>query len=55
LFCRYDIVIDATDNVCATYLINDACVLSNKILIQASALRMEGQVRKLEKYSLLIY
>lgn len=40
----YDIVIDATDNVCATYLINDACVLSNKILIQASALRMEGQL-----------
>ncbi|OUM61560.1 hypothetical protein PIROE2DRAFT_12426, partial [Piromyces sp. E2] len=40
----YDIVIDATDNVCATYLINDACVLSKKILIQASALRMEGQL-----------
>ncbi|ORX84378.1 hypothetical protein BCR32DRAFT_217855 [Anaeromyces robustus] len=40
----YDIVIDATDNVCATYLINDACVLSKKVLIQASALRMEGQL-----------
>ncbi|ORX52154.1 hypothetical protein BCR36DRAFT_286914 [Piromyces finnis] len=40
----YDIVIDATDNVCATYLINDACILTNKILIQASALRMEGQL-----------
>jgi len=40
----YDIVVDATDNVCATYLINDACVLANKILVQASALRMEGQL-----------
>lgn len=40
----YDIVIDATDNVCSTYLINDACVLLNKVLIQASALRMEGQL-----------
>jgi len=40
----YDIVVDATDNVCATYLINDACVLANKVLVQASALRMEGQL-----------
>uniref|UniRef100_A0A6A7G899 Adenylyltransferase and sulfurtransferase MOCS3 homolog n=1 Tax=Hirondellea gigas TaxID=1518452 RepID=A0A6A7G899_9CRUS len=40
----YDIVLDCTDNVATRYLINDACVLSNKPLISGAALRWEGQI-----------
>uniref|UniRef100_A0A8C8FI69 Molybdenum cofactor synthesis 3 n=1 Tax=Oncorhynchus tshawytscha TaxID=74940 RepID=A0A8C8FI69_ONCTS len=40
----YDIVADCSDNVPTRYLINDACVLSGKCLVSASALRMEGQL-----------
>ena len=41
---RYDIVLDASDNVATRYLINDACVLLGKPLVYGSALRMEGQL-----------
>ena len=40
----YDIVVDCTDNVATRYLLNDACVLTNKPLVSGSALRFEGQV-----------
>ncbi|KAI9199640.1 adenylyltransferase [Polychytrium aggregatum] len=40
----YEIVVDATDNVATRYLLNDACVLGNKILVSGSALRMDGQL-----------
>ena len=39
LISRYDIVLDCTDNVATRYLLNDACVLSNKTLVSGSALR----------------
>uniref|UniRef100_A0A8C4ZRB9 Adenylyltransferase and sulfurtransferase MOCS3 n=1 Tax=Gadus morhua TaxID=8049 RepID=A0A8C4ZRB9_GADMO len=41
---RYDIVADCSDNVPTRYLVNDACVISRKPLVSASALRMEGQL-----------
>ena len=41
---KYDIIIDATDNVATRYLLNDACVISGKPLISGSALRMDGQL-----------
>ncbi len=41
---KYDIVIDATDNVATRYLLNDACVISKKPLVSGSALRMDGQL-----------
>ncbi|KAI4875305.1 hypothetical protein NFI96_022569 [Prochilodus magdalenae] len=44
LFFMYDIVADCSDNVPTRYLVNDACVLSGKPLVSASALRMEGQL-----------
>jgi len=47
----YDIVADCSDNVPTRYLVNDACVLSGKPLVSASALRMEGQVRQRGKES----
>lgn len=41
---KYDVVIDASDNVATRYLLNDACVLSSKPLISGSALQFEGQL-----------
>ncbi|XP_052769106.1 adenylyltransferase and sulfurtransferase MOCS3-like [Mya arenaria] len=41
---RYDIVLDATDNVATRYLLNDACVIAGKPLVSGSALRFEGQL-----------
>ncbi|GCB69833.1 hypothetical protein scyTo_0012495, partial [Scyliorhinus torazame] len=43
-FFKYDIVVDCSDNVPTRFLVNDACVLSGKPLVSASALRMEGQL-----------
>lgn len=39
----HDIVIDATDNLEARYLINDACVLTKTRLVSGSAVGLEGQ------------
>ena len=44
LLCNYDIVLDGTDNFSSRYLINDACVLFNTILIHGSINRFEGMV-----------
>jgi molybdopterin/thiamine biosynthesis adenylyltransferase/rhodanese-related sulfurtransferase len=41
---NYDLVIDGTDNFPTRYLINDACVLLDKIAIYGSVYRFEGQV-----------
>lgn len=40
----YDIVADGTDNFPTRYLVNDACVLLNKVNVYASIFRFEGQV-----------
>jgi adenylyltransferase/sulfurtransferase len=40
----YDIVIDGTDNFSTRYLINDACVLLNKVLVYGAVSQFEGQV-----------
>jgi len=44
LIAAFDIVVDATDNFPARYLINDACVLLNKPLVYGAIDRYEGQV-----------
>lgn len=41
---RYDVVADCSDNVPTRYLVNDACVLTGRPLVSASALRFEGQI-----------
>jgi len=43
LFENYDYVVDGTDNFSTRYLINDACVMMNKINIHGSIFRFEGQ------------
>lgn len=41
---QYDLVLDCTDNPASRYLISDICILLQKPLISASALRTDGQL-----------
>lgn len=41
---QYDLVVDATDNFPAKYLINDACVLLQKPFVYGAVSRYEGQL-----------
>jgi len=40
----FDIILDGTDNFSTRYLINDACVLMNKVNVHAAIYRFEGQL-----------
>ena len=44
LFKKYDIIADGTDNFQTRYLVNDACVLSDKPNVYGSIFRFEGMV-----------
>jgi sulfur-carrier protein adenylyltransferase/sulfurtransferase len=44
LFSNYDVIADGTDNFSTRYLVNDACVLTNKPNVYGSIFRFEGQV-----------
>ena len=44
IFKQYDIIVDGTDNFSTRYLINDACILTNKPLVYGAIHRFEGQV-----------
>lgn len=44
IIAKYDLVIDATDNFPAKYLINDVCVLLKKPFVFGAVSRYEGQV-----------
>lgn len=44
LFEKYDIIVDATDNIAIKYLINDACIVTNKPMVYGSIFRFQGQV-----------
>ncbi|MFL9829361.1 HesA/MoeB/ThiF family protein [Flavobacterium sp. ST-87] len=44
LFEYYDIMVDATDNLHTKYLINDACVVTNKPFVYGSVYKFQGQV-----------
>ncbi|SHL07041.1 adenylyltransferase and sulfurtransferase [Flavobacterium johnsoniae] len=44
LFEKYDIVVDATDSISIKYLINDACLVTNKPMVYGSIFRFQGQV-----------
>ncbi|MGI8640285.1 MAG: ThiF family adenylyltransferase, partial [Pyrinomonadaceae bacterium] len=43
LFKDYDVVVDGTDNFPTRYLVNDACVLTEKPNVYGSIFRFEGQ------------
>ena len=44
LFNQYDIIVDGTDNFETRYLINDACIITNKPLVFGAIYKFEGQV-----------
>ena len=44
LFKNYDIIIDGTDNFETRYLVNDACLITNKPLVFGAIYKFEGQV-----------
>jgi adenylyltransferase/sulfurtransferase len=44
LVSRYDLVIDGTDNFAARYLVNDACVITQRPNVYGSVFRFEGQL-----------
>lgn len=44
IIVKYDVIIDASDNVPTRYLLNDACILSKRPLVSGSALQLEGQL-----------
>ncbi len=44
IISQYDIVINGSDNFPTRYLVNDACVLLGKPLVDGSIFRFEGQV-----------
>ncbi|CAM6090933.1 unnamed protein product [Calypogeia fissa] len=41
---KFDVVLDATDNLPTRYLLNDVCVVTGKPLVSGAALGVEGQV-----------
>lgn len=51
LLAEYDIIVDATDNFDAKYLINDACSECGKPMVYASISQFEGQVSVFNYYS----
>jgi len=51
----YDVIIDGSDNFPTRYLVNDACVLSNKPLIHAGILRFDGQITTIIPYKTPCY
>lgn len=44
LFEKYDIIVDATDTISVKYLINDACLVTNKPMVYGSIFRFQGQL-----------
>lgn len=44
IIADYDVIVDGTDSFSTRYLVNDACVLERKPLVQASVHRFEGQL-----------
>lgn len=44
IFKNYDVVVDGTDNFSTRYLVNDACVITNKPLVYGAIYKFEGQV-----------
>lgn len=44
LFNQYDVIVDGTDNFETRYLINDACIITNKQLVFGAIYKFQGQV-----------
>ncbi|CAN1606135.1 molybdopterin-synthase adenylyltransferase MoeB [Pseudomonas mediterranea] len=51
LFADYDIIVDATDNFEAKYLVSDACIECDKPMVYAAISQFEGQVSVFNYYN----
>ena len=45
IISTYDLILDCTDNFQAKFLIHDVCLMTKKVLIQASVYQYEGQLQ----------
>jgi len=41
---KFDVIVDATDNIETRYIINDSCVILNKPMVHGAIYKFEGQV-----------
>lgn len=55
IISKYDLVVDATDNIDARYTINDCCVLLCKPFISGSSVSMDGQITTVIPYTTPCY
>ncbi len=44
IISKYDIIVDATDNLASRYLINDICIQTGKPMVYGSVYKFEGQI-----------
>lgn len=44
ILSEFDFILDGTDNFASRYLINDACIILNKIIVYGAISRFEGQL-----------
>lgn len=44
IIAKYDMVVDGSDNFATRYLVNDACVMLNKVLVFGSIFKFDGQI-----------
>ena len=44
IFNQYDVIVDGTDNFQSKYLINDACILTDKPMVYGSIYKFQGQL-----------
>ncbi|WRO22371.1 molybdopterin-synthase adenylyltransferase MoeB [Metallumcola ferriviriculae] len=44
----YDLIVDGVDNFAARYLLNDACIMRGKPLVEAGILRWDGMIMTIE-------
>lgn len=44
IFKEYDVIVDGSDNFPTRYLVNDACIITDKPLVFGSIFKFEGQV-----------
>ncbi|HWY38864.1 MAG TPA: molybdopterin-synthase adenylyltransferase MoeB [Bacteroidia bacterium] len=44
IISQYEMVVDGSDNFATRYLVNDACVILNKVLVFGSIFKFDGQV-----------
>lgn len=50
LVSRYDVIVGGVDNFPARYLLNDACVMAKKPLVEAGILKYDGMIMTIKPY-----